>query len=348
MRKLLFYFIMTTHQAFSHELPHCESLTYSPFPLEHAREIKIALHDNVARVRFPSLQTVHYVSLKPEKVCADALAPDEWRRFGLFSTNEVSAFDHLQAQERIGGFAGKHWLTQNEFTQAIAELGVQPSLETLLAAKIDAIFTGPYHPLTDSDRLASVGIEAIPLMDIKEINPLGRVEWLYFFGLVLSRFDQAHHLVTQIKSSVAELTSDKSSQKKKFLIGHFYHGQWFTPGAEHELVQLINKVGGQSVFSDLKGRGPYSVSFEEVMKRYEQIDIWIPQASWGNLQEGLLLEGRHAFLNRTGGPQIFLLKKEEWSIPFFESGVMRPDLVMKDLTSMMSGLAPEYFFKVAK
>jgi len=347
MRKLWLLFFLCSLKAFSHDLPHCESLTFSPFTLKHAREIKISLHDNVARVSIPALQETYYFSRTSTKVCLESLEPDQWKHFGLFSTNEVSAFALLEADERIAGFAGKHWLSPSVDTSAINELGVNPTLETLMAAKIDALFSGPYQMLSDEQRLKNLGVQSLSLMDMKEGHPLGRVEWLYYFGIILSRFDLAHELVERIKSTVTQLSQKTNQVSQRFLIGHFYHGQWLTPGDDHELVQLIKMAGGESVFGDLKGRGPYSVSFEEVIKRYDSIDIWIPQASWSSLQEGMLLEGRHAFLTRQGGPRIYLLKKERWSIPFFESGVLRPDLVMKDLKAMMSNQNPEHFFKAS-
>jgi iron complex transport system substrate-binding protein len=348
MRKIILYLFLCSTKAFSHDLPHCESLTYSPFPMKYAREIKISLRDNVARVMIPSLQETYYFERTGIKSCLESLEPTQWKNFSLFSTNEVSAFILLEAQERIAGFSGLHWLSPSSDTSKMAELGVNPTLETLMASKIDALFSGPFQMMSDEQRLASLGIQSLSLMDMKEGHPLGRVEWLYYFGLILSRFEQAHELVEQIKSTVTELTQPANQAPQRFLIGHFYHGQWFTPGADHELVQLIKMAGGESVFADLKGRGPYSVSFEEVIRRYNQIDIWIPQASWSSLQEGLLLEGRHAFLNREGGPRVFLLIKERWSIPFFESGVLRPDLVMKDLKAMIAGQSPEHFFKATR
>lgn len=345
MRKLLFNLFLISSPAFSHDLPDCESLSYSTFPLEYAREIKIALHPNVARISFPSLEQKVYLSRVSEKSCAQALMPIHWKRFGLYSTNEASAFSMLESQHLIGGFAGKHWLGQSLRAESIDELGVQPTLESLLAAGIDAIFRGPYQWQDTEDRFERLGIQSLPLMDVKETHPLARVEWLYYFGLVLSRFDQALALVSKIKSEISHLTQSPPIASKRFLLGHFYHGQWFTPGDDHELVQLIKTAGGESVFSELKGRGPYSISFEEVMKRRGQIDLWLPQASWNNLEEGLLIEGRHSFLHREGGPDIFLFKKEQWSIPFYESGVLRPDLVIQDLKAMMTGNNPQHYFK---
>lgn len=332
-----FAFLIPSLQA---ELPSCETSSFKKYDLRYSTKWSLALSERTAKVTFPELrQTLYFAFGEPE--CQEAVRLRDLQQFALQSTHELYPFVLLDQTSLIGGISGKHYVSDKVLQNVLNELGHPLNLEVMISRNVRSVFISPFD--LNSRAFSSAKIKSLPLLDTQEMSALGRAEWILYFGLLMDRFEEAQDFFSQVRKRFY-LNQEVPKIAPVVLLGHFYHGQWFVPGRDHELVKLIRLAGGTYLFDDLNGRGPYSISFEEVLSRSGQVDIWLPQASWSSLSEGLLIEGRHQFLLRGPSRRTYLLRKSGVGIPFFESGPMRPDLVLEDLQAIISNEEPQHFF----
>jgi iron complex transport system substrate-binding protein len=343
--KILLVICVAPVQAYA--IPTCTNIEFKSFALEHSTQWRLFLSEHTAKVIFPGTNQTLYFSLSEIRECREAIGLDQRSRLGLTSTHELVALTLLNRTQLAIGMSNRHLVSDSAARGSLVELGYPVQRELLVAHSIHALFTTPFDNHLSS--MESLLIHSLPLLDARERTALGRAEWLLYFGIILNEFEKAQLFYSAIVDRYEEaLNFAHDGNRPMVLLGHSYHGQWFVPGVEHSFVQLILAAGFDYVFSDLNGHGPYPVSFEEVLKRSERIDYWLPQSAWSSLQEGMLIEGRHSFLMRNPKRQIYLLNREGASFPYFDLGAFRPDMILEDLVAIRQGREPNWFFYKAK
>lgn len=318
----------------------CQIKEYTEVPLSHAREFRLARSGEVWRISFPRLEKTLYIVNSEAETCHGGHPLELRKRFLLRATNELAAFELLESRNKIRGYSHKHFVKKRSWIRTIPEVGDPPHPELMLKHNINAYFQTPFDHLSFADQFSVTGY---PLLDTAEKSPLARAEWLLYYAVLLNEWEYGQKLFEEVRTNY-QTYPESSSAKKQVLIGHHYHGHWFVPGVEHDLVQMIKALGAEYVFQDLNGRGPYPVSFEEIIKRIEGVDLWLPQAAWLSYEEMKLKDGRHDFLIKRPNIKTFFLKSQGASFDFFERGPYRPDLVMEDLKALLNDEAPKHFF----
>ena len=122
--------------------------------------------------------------------------------------------------------------------------------------------------------------------------------------------------------------------KPKIFLNLPWKDSWFFPGGSNYFVKLIEDAGGNYIFKDFQGSKSYSISFEKAIEAGMSADIWLnPGASYSiadikQTDERLLniapcINGRVFNNNLRSSPV--------GGNDFWESGVVHPDLILKDL-----------------
>jgi|GEM_PF-5807339 iron complex transport system substrate-binding protein len=256
------------------------------------------------------------------------------------STSMLHFFDLLEKEEVIKGFPGTRYISSVSLKQrvesgAIKELGDSYSLETLILMDPGLILTqGAYSiSATGLERYQAIKDKNFSFLEFKESHPLARAEWLIVLSALLGEIDRGIVLFEKIKSDYLEVRSivENSGISIKVLVGSFFQGQWFSPAPNSDFIRLLEDAGATLV-------NPISrvgLNFENVLLTVESAKLWLPQASWQTREEALSMDERHLILlGEFGHSEIFALKKKSQGLEFWERGVARPDLVLKDLVQM--------------
>jgi iron complex transport system substrate-binding protein len=200
----------------------------------------------------------------------------------------------------------------------------------------------------------------IPILfngDWTEQTPLGKAEWIKFFGVLLNKQKKAEQLFNEIETDykkVKEL-AEQASKKPTVLSGALYKDIWYLPAGESWAAQFITDATDHYLWSDTKGTGSLSLSLESVLEKGQEAEFWISPSQFKGYEE-MSTSNTHykeflAFKNQniltfstTTGPTGGLL--------FYELGPQRPDMILKDLVRIFHPeLLPEYvpyFFKPLK
>ncbi|MFM6983840.1 MAG: ABC transporter substrate-binding protein [Chitinophagaceae bacterium] len=227
----------------------------------------------------------------------------------------------------------------------IAEIGEEGQLkiEKLLQLKPDFLFASSH---TSSDpatvkRLESAGTKIIPCDNFLEQDPLARAEWMKLFGFVCGKLPLACAKFNQVDSYYQLLKSQINTQRKRPVVmtDAMYMSVWNIPGAESYTAKLIQDAGAQYVFNDKKDRYSYPLSFETVYTTAANADVWIHVNQYKSISELLSAEPRYQLFHPVKNLQVYNYNKREnrnGGNDFWETGVVRPDLVLHDLIQIFS------------
>jgi iron complex transport system substrate-binding protein len=139
------------------------------------------------------------------------------------------------------------------------------------------------------------------------------------------------------------------------MAGALYQDQWYMPQGGSWGALFLKDAGADYLWAKRDGTGSISLSFETVLEKAENADIWIGPSQYTSLNEMKEANPHYAQFKSYKNKQVYSYstkKGETGGLLYFELAPNRPDLVLKDLISIMHPeLLPGYqlnFFEKLK
>lgn len=278
------------------------------------------------------------------------------RKAGIFSSVQLALLHELDADEAVGGICDLEFCNQQEFIKAVKEgrvanLGnsVQPSLEQIIDLNPDALLPSPFENSGGLGRVERLGIPIIWCADYMENTPLGRAEWMRFYGRLFGRKEKADSIFNAVESRYLELCDlVKTTKTRPRLLPEMpWSGQWTLPGSGSSSTKLYTDAGADYLFADLEGNGGIPLSTEKVVDKGINADIWIIKHH-GPLDRGQM---------NADTPLLANIKAQIWwcdtsKTLLYEETPFHPERLLENLISILHpelGIETEYeYFKPLK
>lgn len=267
------------------------------------------------------------------------------KRIVCLSTTHIAYIDRLGYSEGIVGVSGVGFVSNTNVRERldhalVKDVGYEQALnyELLVSLKPDVVLAyGVSAEMAGYlQKLKDMQIPVIFIGDYLEENPLGKAEWLKVFGLLIDRYEQADSIFGDIanKYNSIKSTLPKGLNKPKVFVNLPWKDVWYFPGGQGYMANLIADAGGDYSVKHLTDSKSYPFSIENALEYAAEADIWINTGTASSLLEienaipivkrlPILQNGRvfnnNSRLNPTGGND------------FWESGVVNPHLILKDL-----------------
>lgn len=187
--------------------------------------------------------------------------------------------------------------------------------------------------------LADKGIPVLFLQNFLESHPLGRAEWLLVMGALSGQLSKAQSMFAEIEehyeSTMARVPEGKGPS---VLVNAPFSGVWDVPAGDSYMARLIRDAGGDYVFADSKGTGRIPLDIEKVHTRGAGALVWINPGACRDSSCLLMMDVRIRLFTAFRNGNIFnctKLLKENGANAWWDYGVMRPDLVLLDLFSIL-------------
>ena len=264
------------------------------------------------------------------------------------STSHLPYFELLGMEDVVVGFPNVDYISSEKFRQKVdsgtlMEVGSGNSLnmEVLIGLNPDAVIA--FDIGTESNTLDKVSEAGIPVFynaDFLEESPLGRAEYIKFFGALLGLNEKADSIFSKIETDynkLKELTNDVK-ERPTILSGVVYGDAWFAPGGQNWAATFFKNAGGEYLWKSDSTSGWLELSFESVYSRASEADFWIGVSTLNSKSELNGLDSRYASFAPFKNNRVFNYNKKVGpggGIDFFESGYARPDLVLADLITIL-------------
>lgn len=216
----------------------------------------------------------------PDSLPEGTLLRTPLRRCALLSSVHANLALRLQADSCIAGLCDTDYVISPTLkSRNFRSYGssMQPDVERMMADHVDALFVSPFEN-SGYGSIAQLGIPLIECADYMETSPLGRAEWMRFFGLLWGRGEQADSIFAEEERAYEALRTKVATRKMakpRLLIDRKEGATWYVPGGESYLARLYADAGANYLFAHLKGAGSLALNLETVLLKASQADFWV-------------------------------------------------------------------------
>ena len=272
------------------------------------------------------------------------------------STTHIPSLEMLEVIETLVGFPNLDYISSPLSRKRIAqnlikELGQNESINTevLIDLNPGAVISFGVEGQNKSLALAEqAGIPVLYNGDWVEQAPLGKAEWIKFFGVLYDKNDLAQSLFANIETTYTDTKALVAGTTKKptVLSGAMYKDVWYLPKGDSWPARLIEDAGGSYLWADTQGTGSLSLSVESVLDKGQKADFWIAPAQYSSYTD--MQKATSAYTNfeafQNKKVYTFATKKgETGGLLYYELAPNRPDIVLKDIVHYLHPeLLPEY------
>ncbi len=325
--------------------------------IENAKGFSITNFDNysILKVNTPWPEAedpfVYLLSEKdakvPENLQYDQKVEIPVKSIVVTSTTHIPALEALNEEKTLVGFPGLNYISSEKTRKlindgSISELGQNENINTevLIDLSPDVVVGFAINASNKSfETIQKTGIPVIYNGDWTEATPLGKAEWIKFFGALLGKQKEARTIFNDIKEEyiAAKQLAKTSSEKPTVIAGSMYNDKWYMPYGNSWQAQFIEDANADYLYSDTNGDGSLSLAFESVLEKAEDAEYWVSSGQFISYEQ-LINESEHyKRFKAVREEKVFsvsLSTGETGGIIFYELGPQRPDLILKDLISI--------------
>lgn len=282
------------------------------------------------------------------------------------STTHIPMVELLNEEQAIVGFPHTQYISSEKTRALIAagkitEIGKENSLNTEILLDLYPELVLGYSVSSADKSLTAVqkaGIQVIYNGDWLEETPLGRAEWIQFFGLLFDKENQADSIFKVIEKNYtnAKNIALKVPKRPTVLSGAIMSKDiWNLPAGESFVAQFLKDANLDYLWNDTEGKGSLSLSFESVFDRGVEADFWIAPGYFTSKEELLKSNQLYAQFKAFQNNRIYTpvsKKGKSGGIIYYELASTRPDLVLMDMIKITNPeVLPNYtltFFEKMK
>lgn len=252
------------------------------------------------------------------------------------STSYVGFLDAIGEASVVKGVSGLKFAGTSGLDAIEVGYDANLDFEAVLKTRPDYLLTyavGSVEPAYLA-KLRELGIKAVVLSEHLENHPLARAEYVKLFGALTGRLHQADSVFSDVRDRYLSLV--QPSVTCKVLVNVPYADSWYIPGGENYMTRLISDAGGE-VLGAVPGRDNSSViSLEKAYSFALEADFWLNTGWCSSLKDMSLI---HPVFKDFNFPEVWnntLLTTPGGGNMFWETGPVRPDLILHDLVRIFS------------
>jgi len=281
------------------------------------------------------------------------------------STTHIPSLEMLGVENALVGFPNRDYISSEKTRKRIdagdvKEVGVNENLNTEVLIDLAPDLIVSFAVDGKNKAIEIVKNTGIPLLynaDWTETSPLGKAEWIKFFGALFDKDEKAAAVFSKIESDYndAKAIAQKATTQPTVLSGAMYKDVWYLPQGDSWAAQFIEDANANYLWNDSEGTGSLSLNLESVLEKAQNADFWIGPGQFSNLTQmkeaHTVYEQFKAFQNK----KVFSFTTkmgETGGVVYYELAPNRPDLVLKDMIKIFHpDLLPDYelyFFSTLK
>ncbi|MCL2098592.1 MAG: ABC transporter substrate-binding protein [Bacteroidales bacterium] len=348
--------------------PHTPSTQAEPFYLpQYAKGfwIEQSGDDKVLHIKNPwqGAEGVQYsyrlVSREDKEALTTSLMniPVPLKRVVCLSTTHLAYIDALQETETVIGISGAGYVSNALIRAALSKGKVKDvgyesgiSYESLAVLQPDVVFAygvaGEMSAVVD--KINSMGIRVVFLGDYLEDSPLGKAEYMVAVSAFYGKEAEAEALFACVVEdyTAVKVLAAEPTYRPKVILNAPWRNAWYIPGGANYLSTLITDAGGEVLGAREGSRESAPISLEKAYTYALQANYWLHPNMAHSLAELKSNDPRFAAIPAFRQHRVFnntLRRRPEGGSDFWESGVVQPHIILRDLIRILHpDLLPEH------
>ena len=263
------------------------------------------------------------------------------------STTHIPSLEMLGVENTLVGFPNLNYISSEKVRKRIdsgkvKELGNNQSLNIETAIDLaPSIIVGYGIDNNNSslDNLEKSGLKVILNGDWNEQSPLGKAEWIKFFGALYGQEKKTNTIFENIEDEYKKtlIVAQKATSSPTVLSGAMFQDIWYMPQGESWASVFLKDARANYLWKDTKGTGSLSLSFETVFEKGQNADFWI-QGQFSSLEEIEKKNKHYTQFKAFKTKKVYSFGNKKGKTGgnlFYELAPNRPDLVLKDFLKMV-------------
>lgn len=265
-----------------------------------------------------------------------------FKKIILLNASMAGYIGELHAENLIIGVSSPEYIYSDKIQNLLKQGKIQNvgseqkyDVEKIISLKPDAIFTNHIASFDNTYQLfKNNGIQVIFLDEYLEQNPLEKTAYLKLFGKLLGKEKEADDIYGNVEKNYVDLKqlAQKAKEKPTVLANEMYGDVWYLPGGRTAAAHFISDANAYYILKNNTEEKAVTMSFEEVFAKSGSVQYWINAGNHTSKKEMLGMNPFYGKLNVFNKGKIYVItgKERGQANDFFESGVVRSDLVLKD------------------
>ena len=331
-----------------------DTMASSKNSIQYAKGLKIYKHLGFSIVKITNPWPEAQKSLTYILQEKNGIVPDSLKQFPVISipiqsivvtsTTHIPALELLGVENTLVGFPDTAYISSVKTRRLIdagkvREVGVNENLNTevLIDMKPDVIVGfGLNNSNPTLDNLQKSGLKVMLNGDWTEQTPLGKAEWIKFFGALYGLDSKANTLFSKIEKEYNSTLAlaKKATTKPTVLSGAMYQKIWYIPQGESWVSLFLKDARSNYLWSNTKGIGSLTLPFEVILEKAKDADFWIAPGDYSSLKQMSESNPHYSQFDSFKNKKVYsyaVNKGEKGGILYFEWSPTRPDWVLKDL-----------------
>lgn len=218
--------------------------------------------------------------------------------------------------------------------------GMSPDIEAIAALRPTALLLSPYAG-GGYGAAESLGVPIIACADYMEATPLGRAEWVRFYGRLYGRAAEADSIFREEERKyrgICEKCRGIPGPAPRLMADCPTGDAWYVPGGHSCMARMFADAGFDYAFAGIPQGGGVPLSFETVATTAYDAGVWLIRTPASLTYATLLAQdrrhGRFPALRRRNVWLCNTLRR-----PYHDEVPFAPSLLLADLAALRRGTA---------
>lgn len=227
-----------------------------------------------------------------------------------------------------------------------------PDIERIIALKPETILLSPFENSGGYGKLDKLNIPIIEAADYMESSPLGRAEWMKFYGMLFGNEEgksngisgscepKADSLFAKIEKEYLSLKAQAAGYTKglSILTERKTGNVWYVPGGQSTIGILLKDANARYIFEDDQHSGSLAMSPEQILAKGKQVDIWAFKYFGGApLSQAQLLQEYDGYKALAAFNRGNIYQVDTSTVPYFELTSFHPELLLREFIILAHG-----------
>lgn len=234
-----------------------------------------------------------------------------------------------------------------------------PDIERIIALKPEAILLSPFENSGGYGKLDKLRVPIIEAADYMESSPLGRAEWMKFYGMLFGNEEgrvkreeeknngisgscepKADSLFAKIEKEYLKLKAEAAGYPKglSILTERKTGNVWYVPGGQSTIGILLKDANARYIFEDDEHSGSLAMSPEQILAKGKQVDVWAFKFFGGApLSQTQLLQEYDGYKALAAFNRGNIYQVDTSTVPYFELTSFHPELLLREFIILAHG-----------
>lgn len=222
---------------------------------------------------------------------------------------------------------------------------MQPDIERIIALKPEGLLISPFENSGGYGKLDKLHIPIIETADYMETSPLGRAEWMKFYGLLFKSEERSDSLFSSIEKEYMTLKAEaaKLPQGLSILTERKMGSVWYVPGGKSTMGILLKDANAKYIFADDTHSGSLAYGPERILSKGTQIDVWAFKYFGGKaLSKSDLLAEYEGYKALKTFNQNSIYQVDTSTQPYFELTSFHPEILLREFIILAHPKATQF------